>query len=261
MLKISYLMPAIILCSSVLIQPAVAQKGNYSDTKNQHAEQSSGKVNWNSSRWGSGGEQKAQPQQRRNSGGQHQSHARKKVQPYTHWRVQSTPKPKAAYKSGHYNKGNPYYYGKPRYKAKQPVYYPYSKARYYGPKYKPYYKRHYYTPRYVYLKPYPRYRYYGYYPYRGFHWPFVNVNFVVNLSNRQMERHHQAVYTALDAPVGDVATWYDNGRHGSIVILREGVDSSGNICKQYRQTIRYRGNVNTQTVTSCLSPDGYWVTP
>ena len=129
--------------------------------------------------------------------------------------------------------------------------------RHYGSKYKHYY----YKPRYVYITPYYAPRYYGHYPYRGFYWPFVNVSFVINLSARQIERHHQAVYAALDAPVGQVISWTDNGRRGTVVVLRDGFDLNGNMCKQYRQIIYYRGNTTTQVAVSCLTPEGYWIAP
>ena len=153
-------------------------------------------------------------------------------------------------------------------KPHQPIYKSNGKRKYYTPRHagyyghykNPRYNKHFYKPKYVYVKPYYGPRYYGYYPYRGFYWPFAKVRFVINLSDRQLERHHQAVYSALDAPVGNVVSWQDNGRHGTIVVTREGMDSSGHLCKEYRQTIRYRGTVNTQTVVSCLTSEGYWIT-
>ena len=136
------------------------------------------------------------------------------------------------------------------------------KIVYVQPKYRPYYKKHYhrsYRPKYIYVKPVYVPRYYGYHPYRGYYWPFVNVRFVVNLTSRQIEHHHQAIYSALDAPVGYVTTWREGGRSGSIVILREGYDSNGNLCKRYRQTLTYRGQVTSGVEESCLSSGGYWV--
>ncbi|USG62197.1 hypothetical protein NBZ79_04300 [Sneathiella marina] len=153
-------------------------------------------------------------------------------------------------------------------KPHQPIYKPNAKRKYNAPRHpvyyghykNPYYKRHFYKPTYVYVKPYKGYRYPGYYSYRGFYWPFAQTRFVINLSDRQIERHHRAVYSALDAPVGEVVSWYDKGRHGTIVVIREGVDSSGHLCKEYRQTISYRGRVTSQTGVSCLTSKGYWIT-
>ncbi|MCF8467680.1 MAG: hypothetical protein K9G33_09795 [Sneathiella sp.] len=153
------------------------------------------------------------------------------------------------------------YKNSPHYNVPPRVYHTQPAPRYYGPKYKPYSYSHYYKPKYVYVKPYYAPRYYGHYPYRGFYWPFVNVAFVADLSARQIERHHLTVYEALDAPVGAIVSWSDDGRRGMIVILRDGFDEYGNICKEYRQTINYRGHVTTTIAVSCLSPEGYWVTP
>lgn len=132
------------------------------------------------------------------------------------------------------------------------------KVVYVRPKHK---HQHYKVPRhkYVYVKPVYAPRYYGYHSYRGYYWPFLNMRFVVNLTLRQMEHHHQALYSALDAPAGYEATWRDSGRKGSIVVLREGYDSNGNLCKRYRQTLTYHGHMTSSVEESCLSSDGYWI--
>lgn len=226
MSKISYALSAIVLVGGLALYPAAAwSKDSYSKSNSKHVSQ-----------WG--GNYKASVG---HSGKYHKKHNKK------------------GYKA--YYPSNKNYYKPGKYKAPKPVYFKKSKHRYYGHKHKHYYKHRYYKPKYVYVKPYYGPRFYGYYPYRGLYWPFVNVNFVVNLSDRQIERHHNAIYTALDAPVGDTVTWYDKGRRGTVVILDEGIDSNGNICKRYQQTISYRGHVKTEIGVSCLSPDGYWVTP
>lgn len=132
---------------------------------------------------------------------------------------------------------------------------------YVKPKHTSYYKKPYhksYRPKYVYVKPVYVSRYRGYHPYRGYYWPFVNMRFIVGLTSRQIEHHHQAVYFALDAPVGHVARWNDGGGNGVIVILRDGYDAYGNLCKQYKQTLFYRGHTRSSLEVSCLSPEGYW---
>ncbi|WP_288904312.1 hypothetical protein [uncultured Sneathiella sp.] len=136
------------------------------------------------------------------------------------------------------------------------------KVVYVTPKHASYYKKPYhkaYRPTYVYVKPVYVPRYYGYHPYRGYYWPFVNMRFIVDLTSRQIEHHHHAVYSALDAPVGHVARWSDGGGTGFIVILRDGYDAYGNLCKQYRQTLTYRGRTRSSVEMSCLSPEGHWI--
>ena len=132
---------------------------------------------------------------------------------------------------------------------------------YVSPKYQSQSKKHSYhsyRPKYVYVKPAYAPRYYGHHPYREIYWPFINVRFVVELTARQIEHHHQALYTALDRPVGHITSWRDGGRSGSIAILRKGYDAYGNLCKQYRQTLTYRGRTTTSVEESCLSQSGYW---
>ncbi len=243
--KIRYIMSAIVLIGSFAVQPVVAwSKDNNSRGNSKQVTQWGGKSHTSA---GHSGKYNKNYNYKSNKA----YHSNKKY----------------AHSGSKYKKNNSYYKSKKhynshgKYKPAKPVYFKKSKNRYYGHKHKHYYKHRYYKPKYVYVKPYYGPRFYGYYPYRGHYWPFVNVNFVVNLSDRQIERHHNAVYSALDAPVGDTVTWKDNGRRGTVVILDEGIDSSGNICKRYRQTISYRGHLNTQTGVSCLSPDGYWVTP
>ncbi len=243
--KISYVLSAIVLISSLAVQPVVAwsKDSNYRGHSKQVSQ-------WGGKSHASAGHSEKYHKKYSNKG--HKANNSKHKHVYSGSKYK---KNKAHYKS------KKYYRGHGKFKSAKPVYYGKSKHRYYNHKHKHYYKHRYYKPKYVYVKPYYGPRFYGYYPFRGHYWPFVNVSFVVNLSDRQIERHHNAVYTALDARVGDTVTWYDKGRHGTVVILDEGIDSSGNICKKYRQTISYRGHVNSQIVVSCLSPDGYWVTP
>ncbi|MZR29199.1 hypothetical protein [Sneathiella litorea] len=136
------------------------------------------------------------------------------------------------------------------------------KVIYVKPKYKQNHKTYNqksHRPKYVYVKPAYVPRYYGYHSYRGYYWPFINTRFVVNLTTRQIEHHHQSIYFALDRPVGQVTSWHDSGRSGRIVILRDGYDTYGNLCKEYRQTINYRGRVTSSVEVSCLSREGYWI--
>lgn len=114
-------------------------------------------------------------------------------------------------------------------------------------------------PKYVYVKHVHTPRYYGTHLYRGFHWPFINVTIVLPLSQRQIEHHHQAVYIALDASVGQVTRWQDGHISGSVVVLREGVNSYGSHCREYRQTLSEPGRTVSRVEISCLDRHGYWI--
>ena len=138
------------------------------------------------------------------------------------------------------------------------VHVPPKRVVYVKPKHHSYHHRP-HRPKYVYVKPVYAPRYYGHHLYRGFYWPFANVSIVVNLTSRQIEHHHHAIYSALDAPIGHIRAWHDGGWSGNIVILRVGYDSHGNLCKKYRQTVTHHGRKRSSIEHSCLSPRGYWI--
>lgn len=114
-------------------------------------------------------------------------------------------------------------------------------------------------PTYIYVKTLHTPRYRGTYSYRGFFWPFINVTFIYPLSPRQIEHHHQAIYIALDASVGQMTRWRDGDISGNVVVLREGVGVYGNICREYRQTLTHRGRTTSRLEVSCLDRQGYWI--
>ncbi|WP_373086684.1 hypothetical protein [Sneathiella sp.] len=238
MTKFSYFLLATVFCSVLAVEPVSARESGWNSG---HGQSGVTQFRDKGNHWSQQSDRGAKPDRRAGkkkddsrqsqykNWGSNEDHDRKKGQ---------------SHKPGHsarYATPAPRYHGVP---PRQPVY-----------------RAPYYKPHYVYVKPRHTPRYYGYYPYRGFFWPFAHVNFVINLSNTQIERHHQAVFIALDGPVGQITSWSENGRYGTIVVLRDGFDEYGYICKQYRQTIRYHGRVSTEVSISCLSPEGYWETP
>jgi len=73
--------------------------------------------------------------------------------------------------------------------------------------------------------------------------------------------HEQAVEKAYTAPLNQPINW-DNpetGHSGSVMAIREGKQAStGNLCRQYKQTIVIAGKSETATGTACQSSDGTW---
>lgn len=248
--KFSYFLLATVFCSVLAVESVSARESGRNSGHGQYGvTQSGGKGH----HWSQQSDRDVKTDRR---AGKKKDDSRQPQ--YKNWRSnedhdRKTDRGEQSYKPGHsarYATPAPRYYGVP------------PKPRYHGvPPRQPVYRAPYYKPHYVYVKPRHTPRYYGYYPYRGFFWPFAHVNFVINLSNTQIERHHQAVFIALDGPVGQITSWSENGRYGTIVVLRDGVDEYGYICKQYRQTIRYHGRISTEVSISCLSPEGYWETP
>ena len=67
----------------------------------------------------------------------------------------------------------------------------------------------------------------------------------------------QQVYTA---PLGRPVTWAnpDDGHSGTITILRDGRDVSGDMCREYEATIQVDGQTQHAYGTACRGSEGHW---
>jgi surface antigen len=71
----------------------------------------------------------------------------------------------------------------------------------------------------------------------------------------------QAEQKAHTAPVGQKISWNnpDSGHSGSFTPVREGRDtSSGQACREYKQTVNVDGRTQEATGTACQQADGSW---
>lgn len=90
---------------------------------------------------------------------------------------------------------------------------------------------------------------------------FVGSSIGKSLDNADRAYHAQAVEQAYSAPINKTISW-DNpetGHSGSVTPVREGRQaSSGNLCRQYKQTIVVDGQAETAYGTACQNSDGTW---
>lgn len=66
---------------------------------------------------------------------------------------------------------------------------------------------------------------------------------------------------AQTAPVGETINWSnpESGNYGSVTPTRVGTDAnSGNVCREYQQTIYVGGEQQTGYGTACQQSDGSW---
>ncbi len=65
---------------------------------------------------------------------------------------------------------------------------------------------------------------------------------------------------ATTAPMGETITWSnpDSGNSGSITPVREGQDTGGRYCREFRQTIEVNGRLEEGYGTACRQEDGSW---
>ena len=73
-------------------------------------------------------------------------------------------------------------------------------------------------------------------------------------------RANQAIRTAHRAELGETIRWNNprTGNHGTVTALRDGTSSSGQYCREYRQTITIDGRRAVGIGIACRQPDGTW---
>lgn len=90
---------------------------------------------------------------------------------------------------------------------------------------------------------------------------FAGSSIGKSLDQADMMYHQQAVDKAYGAPLNQQINWNnpDSGHYGSVTPIREGRQSaSGNLCRQYKQTIVVDGRSETAYGTACQNADGSW---
>jgi surface antigen len=72
--------------------------------------------------------------------------------------------------------------------------------------------------------------------------------------------HEQAMAQAETGPLNQPVKWDNpNGHSGSVTPIREGHQAgTGNLCRQYKQTIVVDGQSQSATGTACQNSDGTW---
>ncbi|WP_227271942.1 RT0821/Lpp0805 family surface protein [Roseobacter weihaiensis] len=73
-------------------------------------------------------------------------------------------------------------------------------------------------------------------------------------------RANEAVRRAHGAELGETIRWNNpgTGNLGTVTALRDGTSSSGQYCREYRQTISVDGRRGTGTGIACRQPNGTW---
>lgn len=90
---------------------------------------------------------------------------------------------------------------------------------------------------------------------------FVGSSVGKSLDQADLAYHQQAVEKAYAAPLNQPISWNntESGHSGSVTPIREGRQAStGNLCRQYKQTIVVDGKAETANGTACQNRDGTW---
>ncbi|MFT6558254.1 RT0821/Lpp0805 family surface protein [Sneathiella sp.] len=70
----------------------------------------------------------------------------------------------------------------------------------------------------------------------------------------------RAEQRATAAPLNKTITWNnpESGNRGTITPVRDGQDTKGRYCREFRQTIEVGGKLEEGYGTACRQPDGSW---
>lgn len=90
---------------------------------------------------------------------------------------------------------------------------------------------------------------------------FIGSSIGQSLDQADQAYHAQAVQNAYSAPLNKTINWSnpESGHSGSVTPVREGRQAAtGNLCRQYKQTIVVDGKAETAYGTACQNSDGNW---
>lgn len=90
---------------------------------------------------------------------------------------------------------------------------------------------------------------------------FVGSSIGKSLDQADIAYHEQAVNRAYSAPINQPISWSnpESGHSGTVTPVREGRQAStGNLCREYKQTIVVDGQAETAYGRACQNADGSW---
>lgn len=89
---------------------------------------------------------------------------------------------------------------------------------------------------------------------------FVGSEIGGSLDKADRAYAEQASSRAHSAPLGETISWENpqSGNHGTITPVKQGKSSSGELCREYQQTIVVEGRAETAYGTACQQADGTW---
>jgi len=86
----------------------------------------------------------------------------------------------------------------------------------------------------------------------------ISLKLLDVLSEPQVRYHEEAQIMATSASIGETISWNHKGASGQVTVVRQGNDASGNICREFQQTLYFNGQAEDAWVTACQDPNGNW---
>lgn len=81
-----------------------------------------------------------------------------------------------------------------------------------------------------------------------------------SLDKADMAYASRAEQQAYRAPIGQSVSWNnpESGRSGSVTPVRDGRNSDGRYCREYKSSVFIDGQAQTSVGTACQNSDGTW---
>ncbi len=86
----------------------------------------------------------------------------------------------------------------------------------------------------------------------------ISLKILDNIDEQAQREHEQAQISATTAPVGKAITWNTDKANGQVLATKEGTNESGQLCREYQQTITVGGSTEQAFGIACLKSDGSW---
>lgn len=86
----------------------------------------------------------------------------------------------------------------------------------------------------------------------------ITIKLIDELSEAQARKHEQAQIEATTAATGDTIFWEEDDASGSVTVVRQGRNTSGQQCREYHQNVTIGGETESAYGTACLQEDGSW---
>ena len=89
---------------------------------------------------------------------------------------------------------------------------------------------------------------------------FVGREIGKSMTRADQAAANRAQSQAQSVPVGQQISWSnpESGNSGTVTPVREGRDTGGNQCREYRTTVNVGGKQEEAYGTACRQPDGSW---
>ncbi|MEH6445310.1 MAG: RT0821/Lpp0805 family surface protein [Oceanospirillaceae bacterium] len=86
----------------------------------------------------------------------------------------------------------------------------------------------------------------------------ISLKILDNINEDAQRKHEAAQVKATTANVGEKIVWNTTQSSGYVVTTKEGTNNVGLTCREFQQSIKVGGKIETAYGSACLQADGAW---